>query len=190
MSFIVEDYYSSGLHSPSKGTGLPSNQRRSPEQLAKASAIELNEDDDSIRLSMDWPGVRAKDVEVLVQRGILSIRGHRIIRGMDHRIIKKQKLFRRFAVDTDVVDVSRASANLANGVLMICAPKKSKPVTFKIPVTEDSDFDAGEVLRQAAAQTQAESSPSVSSPFIKIEPLDSAEPIASTVHHIASAPPA
>jgi HSP20 family protein len=129
------------------------------------SVLSMNEDDASIRLSMDLPGVYAKNLEVSVQRGVLSIRGHRCVKGLDNRVVKKQKLSRRFAVDTDVVDVTRASANLTNGVLVICAPKKGKPVTIKIPVTDDSDFDIEEELRRASVSlkegTQVSPSPVV-----------------------------
>jgi HSP20 family molecular chaperone IbpA len=156
MSFIMDDTFPSGLRTP-KTTGCvsPPNRINKPQQEGAAgpatmSVMSMKEDDDSIRLTMDLPGVRARDMEVSVQRGVLSIRGYRCVKGMDNRVVKKQKLSRRFAVDTDVVDVTRASANIANGVLVICAPKKCKPITIKIPVTNDPDFDIEDELRRAS----------------------------------------
>jgi HSP20 family protein len=156
MSFIMDDIFPSGLRTPktneleSPHNVMNKSQQQEAAPVTMMSVLSMNEDDDSIRLSMDLPGVRAKDLEVSVQRGVLSIRGYRSVKGLDNRVVKKQKLSRRFAVDTDVVDVTRASANLADGVLIICAPKKGKPVTVKIPVTDDSDFDIDEELRRAS----------------------------------------
>jgi HSP20 family protein len=174
MSFIVDDIFPSGLRTPpKKRTGFvssPPDRMNESQQEAAAPVTmtvrSMNEDDDNIRLSMDLPGVYAKNLEVSVQRGVLSIWGYRCVNeGLDNRVVKKQKLSRRFAVDTDVVDVTRASANLANGVLVICAPKKGKPVTIKIPVTDDSDFDIEEELRRASVSlkegTQVSPSPVV-----------------------------
>jgi HSP20 family protein len=172
MSFIVDDIFPSGLRTP-KTTGSvspPNATNESQQEAAPAttmSVLSMHEDDDSIRLSMDLPGVRAKDLEVSVQRGVLSIRGFRCVKGLDNRVVKKQKLSRRFAVDTDVVDVTRASANLANGVLIICAPKKGVPVTIKIPVTDDLDFDIEEELRRASLSL--EEGTQVSPPVVKKE---------------------
>jgi HSP20 family molecular chaperone IbpA len=171
MSIIMDDIFPSGLRTPKTTEFVPQPTRMNKPQQAEApqnmSVLSMNEDDDSIRLSMDLPGVHAKHLEVSVQRGVLSIRGCRCVKGLDNRVIKKQKLSRRFAVDTDVVDVTRASANLANGVLVICAPKKSKPVTIKIPVTDDLDFDIEEELRRASLSLKEGTQ--VSPPVLKKE---------------------
>ena len=138
MSFLIDDIFPSGLHTRSHHhsyhhSGSTNNLSRSQ---PTSSALEIVENDSDIRLTMDLPGVRGRDLDVCVQHGVLCINGSRIERGMDGRIRKKQKLSRRFAVDTDVVDVTKASANINNGVLIISAPKKSRPTKFKIPVTE------------------------------------------------------
>ena len=177
MSFIMDDIFPSGLRTPkTTGSVSPPNQTNTNKSQQEAapvvtmSVLSMHEDDDSIRLSMELPGVRAKDLEVSVQRGVLSIRGCRCVKGLDNdRVVKKQKLSRRFAVDTDVVDVTRASANLADGVLVICAPKKGKPVTIKIPVTDDLNFDIDEELRRAALSLKRErgGGTQVSPPVVK-----------------------
>jgi HSP20 family molecular chaperone IbpA len=138
MSFLIDDFFPSGLRTPSQ-RGFLTNHGIHHEQVLSSATIEFNENDTGIRLSMDLPGVHAKDLEVSVQRGVLSIRGYRSQKSIDGQVVKKQKISRRFAVDTDTVDVTHATANLSNGVLLITAPKKSKPVTVKIPVTEYQD---------------------------------------------------
>ena len=160
------------------GVASAQQQHAPPAQIP----MELDEDDIGIRLSMDLPGVRATEISVEVQRGVLSIRGYRSIRGANKQVIKKQRIARRFAVDTDVVDVSRASANLANGELVICAPKKSTPKTFKIPVTDDPDFDAEEELKQAS-EAMDEGIQVTPAPVVKKEHVDT-----SAIEPIVSAP--
>jgi HSP20 family molecular chaperone IbpA len=152
MSFLIDDLFTSGLHSPAPTIRRPRQNNSlsqspfppltsDPSVLDTVSVMEMDEDESCLRLTLDMPGVRGKDISVTVQRGVLSVRGYRCIQSMDGRTLKKQKLCRRFAVDTDVVDVSRAHANIWNGVLVLYANKKSKPVTVTIPVTEKPEFE-------------------------------------------------
>ena len=53
--------------------------------------------------------------------------------------VKKQKISRRYAIDTDVVDVHSATANLKFGVLTIKASKMSKPNRFLLDVTANDE---------------------------------------------------
>jgi HSP20 family molecular chaperone IbpA len=108
------------------------------------SALAVQEDETSISLSMDLPGVRPQDLDVSVGHGVLSINGCRIVRGMDGRIRKRQRLARRFAVDTDAVDVTQATVTVLDGVLIVYAPKKSKAATNMMnipPVTTVFDYE-------------------------------------------------
>lgn len=100
---------------------------------------ELSENDKFLRLTMDLPGVFARDLEVDVSHGVLSIKGIRRTMSINHEVcLKKQKFMRRYGIDTDVVDVSAITANLALGVLTILAPKKKRaPTKLRIGVTEN-----------------------------------------------------
>ena len=97
--------------------------------------FQVDEDETSIRVTMEMAGVKGSDISVSVEDGILTIQGYR--RSMDGR--KKQRLQRRFPVDTRVVDVSRAMANLWKDVLVLYAPKRSGAIS--IPVTEEPEFE-------------------------------------------------
>ena len=157
MSFLVDDFFPSGLRNPSR-----SHHPYEP----SSSALKIVENDDTIRLTMDLPGVRGKDLEVCVQHGVLCIRGSRVERGLDGRIRKKQRLSRRFAVDTDVVDITQATANIYNGVLVIGAPKKSKPTRFNIPVTEYDSTYVSDCEEDEGSYTYTTSSASSSSMMV------------------------
>lgn len=98
--------------------------------------IQVEEDETSIRVTMKMEGVKGSDISVSVEHGILTIQGFRRS-SMDGR--KKQRLQRRFPVDTQVVDVSRAMANLWKDVLVLYAPKRSGAIS--IPVTEKPELE-------------------------------------------------
>jgi HSP20 family molecular chaperone IbpA len=104
-------------------------------------AVQFRENARFIRLSVDLPGVLNRDLSVELQRGVLIIRGTRateLARGVCHQ----HKFCRRFALDTDVVDSSKLKANLnRQGVLTVMAPKKSRPTTLLISITEQQDDD-------------------------------------------------
>jgi HSP20 family protein len=107
---------------------------------------ELSENEHCIRLTVDLPGVFARDLEVDVNHGVLSIKGVRKTMSMDGNIcIKKHKFSRRYAIDTDIVDVSSITANLAHGVLTIRSPKKSRSEVVRIDVTEN-EFESDEQI--------------------------------------------
>eukprot|EP00525_Craspedostauros_australis_P004955 CAMPEP_0198128682 /NCGR_PEP_ID=MMETSP1442-20131203/49915_1 /TAXON_ID= /ORGANISM="Craspedostauros australis, Strain CCMP3328" /LENGTH=233 /DNA_ID=CAMNT_0043788889 /DNA_START=633 /DNA_END=1334 /DNA_ORIENTATION=+ len=104
-------------------------------------SIDVQEDSTSIYVSMDLPGVLAKDMQVAVQNNLLCISGVRSHRPMhanrNAQVCKKQRFSRRFAINTDVIEISRATANLMNGVLILYAPKKHRATnTMRIPVSE------------------------------------------------------
>jgi HSP20 family molecular chaperone IbpA len=138
--YTMDHHFLPGLQTPgTQQKHAPKSFTDAEPLLGSACGVDMKEDEQSILLSIDMPGVLGKDIGVSIQRGVLSIRGFRCVKDRDGRIVKRQRLCRRFSVDTDVVDAGRATANVWNGVLNLYAPKKSKPVTVKIPVTEMPD---------------------------------------------------
>lgn len=115
------------------------NKRTQPANQVVVQSAELSENDKFIRLTVDLPGVYAKDLEVDITHGVLSIGGVRKTMSIDGQVcLKKHKFSRKYAIDTDVVDVSAIRANLAQGVLTIKAPKRSKMNRIRIGVTEEN----------------------------------------------------
>jgi HSP20 family molecular chaperone IbpA len=101
---------------------------------------ELSENYEWMRLTVDLPGIQLKDLDVSINHGILTIEGVRRTMTVDGSVcVKKQKVSRRYAIDTDVVDMQKVAANLKFGVLTIKAPKKSKPNRVQVDVTEDDE---------------------------------------------------
>jgi hypothetical protein len=128
------------------------------------------ENENLMRLTVDLPGVLAKDLDVSVEHGILSISGSRKTFSIDGSVcVKKQKISRRYAIDTDVVDIEKVEANLACGVLTIEAPKKSKPHRVKIQVKETAEEEEAkeeETSRHVHISTTRNPKPVLQSPAI------------------------
>ena len=95
----------------------------------------LSENRDGIRLTVDLPGVHPSDVSVSHDPpGVLTIRAcrkHYALLDQPDSVYctKKQKLQRRYAVNTDVVDAERLTATLSRGVLTVRAPKRKASST-------------------------------------------------------------
>jgi HSP20 family molecular chaperone IbpA len=122
-------------------------QQRQQQQLgargrvkAPSLSAELTESHEWMRLTLDLPGVQFKDIDVTINHGVLTIECGRRTMSVDGSVcVKKQKISRRYAIDTDAVDVHNATANLKFGVLTIKAPKMSKPNRVRLAVTENDE---------------------------------------------------
>jgi HSP20 family molecular chaperone IbpA len=129
-------------HPSSTAGGMLSAQAARQQHLLRQhqQAAELSENSEWMRLTVDLPGVYLKDLAVNINQGILSIEGVRRTMSVDGCVcVKKQKISRRYAIDTDVIDVTKCTANLAFGVLTIRAPKNSKPDRVRVDVTENEE---------------------------------------------------
>jgi len=136
---------------PPRGTPQPGSGE--PVQIRDE---ELLEDGESIRLSIDLPGVRAKDLRVQFKQGVLEVKAVRRLTGMDGvACVKKQKICRQYAIDCTVVDVSKVVADLDHGVLVITAPKGKAPNhPLKRKQETDSTAKQPEVRNSADSHSQ------------------------------------
>jgi HSP20 family protein len=113
------------------------NTERDPFMVLRRSSpgYEIHEDDKKFQLSIDVPGVKAEDMKVdLLQDGrLLHLSGGRKVEKGGS--VTETKFDKRFTID-ESVDTSKISANLADGVLVVSAPKKEiteeKPITIAI----------------------------------------------------------
>ncbi len=87
--------------------------------------------DIGLRITMELPGMEARDVEVLVRGGALTIRGEkeeeRSGKGRTH--VFRERVYGRFSRSialTDDLDVDRTDATFRDGVLTISVPIRSK----------------------------------------------------------------
>ena len=104
-----------------------------------APRVDIVEEPDRVAIFADLPGVDPQDVEVLMDKGILSIRGERrsemdTQNGRYSRIERRYGMFhRRFALP-DSADAEGITANGRNGVLEISIPKRPETTPRRIQV--------------------------------------------------------
>lgn len=98
------------------------------------SECEVINNDKEFRIALDVPGVKQQDLEVTVADGVIRILGTRHKLSSDGQTRKKIRFDRAFNVDPETVDLSKMTANLADGVLVVMAPKKPKQEPRKIMI--------------------------------------------------------
>lgn len=104
-------------------------------------AVNIFEKESAIDITVELPGMQAKEVEVTVEDGVLSIRGERTIEKAAegekyHRFESNHGVFeRRFTVPTSV-EPAKIEAGFKNGVMTLVLPKReeSLPRTVKVNV--------------------------------------------------------
>jgi HSP20 family protein len=106
-------------------------------------AVDIREEDRQFVLHADLPGVDAKDIEITLEKGELTIRGRRetaaraadtsgsYARGRVERV--SGEFFRRFTLP-DTADSQAVKAKCVNGVLEVVIPKQEAVLPRRISV--------------------------------------------------------
>jgi len=121
--------------------GVPSLLARSPSWSGGSwPSLEVNASDNEVRISAELPGMEEKDVEVLVDGDVLTIRGEKKseAEGQGRRISEWYygRFERSIGLPFEVED-DKAEASFKNGVLTVTLPKsakaqeKAKRIAFK-----------------------------------------------------------
>jgi HSP20 family protein len=100
----------------------------------------VTETEDAFQLFVDLPGVKAADISLQIDEGVLKISGSRKFGGGQQQ---SSAFVKSFSTDEADVDTSKITANLADGVLAVTFPKRAKPavVVKTITVTENPHED-------------------------------------------------
>jgi HSP20 family protein len=102
-------------------------------------AVDVEEEDKAYMIKADLPGVSPENVEVTLERGVLTIRGERKSERKEkrdnyHRIERFSGSFlRRFSLP-DAADSDGVEADLKNGVLQVRIPKQEKAISRRIEI--------------------------------------------------------
>ena len=107
-------------------------------------SVEVNATDKEVRVSAELPGLDEKDVEILIDDGVLTIRGEKKSetddkeRGFSERYYGRFE--RRIALPFEV-DEEKADASFKNGVLTVGLPKspKAEDKAKRIPIGGKTD---------------------------------------------------
>ena len=95
---------------------------------------EITEDDKKFQIAVDVPGVKKNDMTVQLEHGgrVLKLAGHRNVKKGNS--VSETKFEQCLSISSNV-DVSKLTANLADGVLIVTAPKK-EPVAEDVKMVE------------------------------------------------------
>jgi HSP20 family protein len=102
-------------------------------------AVDVIEEKDRFVLRADIPGVRAQDIDVNMEKGVLSLSGERHketseeVDGMQRLERSSGKFYRRFSLP-ETANPDAVSAKSANGILEIVIPKQEQVKARKITV--------------------------------------------------------
>jgi HSP20 family protein len=104
-----------------------------------APRVDIREDDAGFVILADIPGVDPKDIEIHMEKGILTIKGERRVENRQEglrysRVERAHGVFhRRFALP-DSANAEGITATGRNGVLEIAIPKKPETTPRRIQV--------------------------------------------------------
>jgi len=102
-------------------------------------SMDLEETEKEYRLTAELPGLEERDVEILLQDGILIVRGEKKLENEPGNRTFSERYYGRFerqvALDRDI-DESAINATFRNGVLVVTLPKSAQAVerTKRIPI--------------------------------------------------------
>jgi HSP20 family protein len=104
-------------------------------------AVNILEGEDGIKITTDLPGMKAEDVEVTVEEGVLTIRGERRFEEAAegetyHRVERCYGVFERTFTLPNSVDSAKIEASFKDGEMVVSLPKReeSKPRSVKVKI--------------------------------------------------------
>ena len=112
-----------------------------------APPIDISEGEDAYLIAADLPGVRAGDVEITFQDGLLTFQGERHdVHAADgqkvHRAERRSGPFRRSITLPSHVDADKIGASAQDGVLLVLVPKAKDVRAKRIEVRAGTGYAA------------------------------------------------
>ncbi|MCG3146112.1 MAG: Spore protein SP21 [Gammaproteobacteria bacterium] len=104
-----------------------------------APAVDIKEEQNRFVIYADLPGVKVDDIEITMEKGVLTVRGERKLEKEEDRSgfrrVERSRgtFYRRFSLP-DSADAERIQARSRDGVLEIVIPKQEKSQPRKIAV--------------------------------------------------------
>lgn len=105
-------------------------------------ACDIVETGDALIVRAELPGCRREDIEISLENGVLTLRGHRELEQETqertyHRIERSYGKFARSFTLPRSVDADRISANITDGVLEIRMPRREETRPRQISINVD-----------------------------------------------------
>ena len=107
-------------------------------------AVNILEKEDTIVIATDLPGLKAEDVEVMIENSVLTLKGERTFEEAAdgetyHRLERCYGSFERSFKVPSSVDPKKIEARFVNGEMIVTLPKRdeSKPRSVKVKVATE-----------------------------------------------------
>ena len=106
-------------------------------------SVDVEESEKEYRITAEMPGMEERDVEVLLQDGMLTLRGEKKVEKDSGNRTLSERYYGRFerqiAIDRDI-DEGAVTATFRNGILTVTMPKSAQAIerTKRIPVNAGS----------------------------------------------------
>jgi HSP20 family protein len=104
--------------------------------------VDVDETDKEFRVTAELPGLEEKDVEVLLQDGLLTIRGEKKLETESRNRSYSERFYGRFerqiSLDRDI-DEGAVNATFRNGILTVSVPKNARAIERmkRIPINSE-----------------------------------------------------
>ena len=112
-----------------RGFDVPASFGRFPGLNTAWPSVEIADTDKELRITAEVPGLEEKDIEVLLDDGVLSLRGEKKSESEDKDRQFSERFYgrfeRRIAVGPDV-EPDQVKASFKNGVLIVTLPKTER----------------------------------------------------------------
>jgi HSP20 family protein len=114
-----------------------------------APPVDVYEDEHSVNLKIEVPGVDEKDIEVRIENNVLTVQGERKFEKEEkqenfRRVERQYGSFTRTFTLPTTVDAEKVAASYDKGILKIALPKKAeaKPKQIKVSVGSEKTLEA------------------------------------------------
>jgi HSP20 family protein len=132
-----------------RGSYSPEGPEEALTTTSFAPPVDIYEDEHTIAVKMEVPGIDEKDIDVRIEDTTLTVHGERKIEKEEkeenfRRIERQYGSFTRSFTLPSSVDMGQVSANYDKGVLKISLAKKAeaKPKQIKVNVGSEKILDA------------------------------------------------
>jgi HSP20 family protein len=118
---------------------------------------DVSEDENSLNISMELPGVEPNDVRLSLENNILTIRGEKRQTSEEnneriHRFERTYGMFERTFALPNTVDPDKIEARYENGVLLVRIPKAERARPREIRVSSTGSSSGSAQVRSGAQQ--------------------------------------
>ncbi len=132
-ALTARDLFDELFSAPFKGFGLFGDERLLP-------AVDVRDEDKEVVVSAELPGVEPGEVDLRVERGVLTIRGEKRYERKEEKenYVRREcgygSFYRAVPLPSPVLE-DKAAAEYKNGVLTVRLPKDEKALPRKIEIS-------------------------------------------------------